>query len=323
MSNFNKRKLPLILLLTLSWVTGSALEPTTPLADYGRQSWVMENGLPQNSVHALLQTHDGYLWFGTESGLVRFDGNAFAVFDRSSIPSLPSADIRCLAETKDGALWIGTSEGLARLKDGAVTGFTTRDGLPGNSIRSLAEDAEGVLWALTDAGLARRNGEKFEIVKAGDGLPEGTVMSLTVDSENNVWVATAEGLASRTKRRWLARRLRGTLPNSGIEFVQTLPGGLVFGSKSELSIDRESQKAETLLPEHELPGSRIQALLVDREKSIWIGTNGGLCRWIDGKVQKLPCDGYAGQRRQFSRCLKTARGTFGGGTEDRRTAHSA
>src|ERR1700739_935185 len=63
---------------------GWALEPTTPLSDYGRQAWGMENGLPQNSVHGVVQTNDGFLWAGTEAGLVRFDGNSFAVFDTNS-----------------------------------------------------------------------------------------------------------------------------------------------------------------------------------------------------------------------------------------------
>jgi len=105
-------------LLLVGALTGAALEPTTPLANYGRQSWVMENGLPQNTVQALVQTRDGFVWLGTEVGLVRFDGNGFTVFDRNSTPALPGNDVRCLLWSRDGALWIGTSEGLARWKDG-------------------------------------------------------------------------------------------------------------------------------------------------------------------------------------------------------------
>jgi len=63
--------------------SASALEPTTPLANYARQSWVMENGLPQNTIHALAQTPDGFVWLGTEAGLVRFDGVGFQVFDHT------------------------------------------------------------------------------------------------------------------------------------------------------------------------------------------------------------------------------------------------
>ena len=87
-------------------LAGWGLQPTTPLADYARQSWVMENGLPQDTVQALAQTRDGFVWLGTEAGLVRFDGSSFAVFDRNSTPALPSGDVRCLLETGDGALWV-------------------------------------------------------------------------------------------------------------------------------------------------------------------------------------------------------------------------
>ena len=106
------RRVAAAALLLVGALTGAALEPTTPLANYGRQSWVMENGLPQNTVQALVQTRDGFVWLGTEVGLVRFDGNGFTVFDRNSTPALPGNDVRCLLWSRDGALWIGTSEGL-------------------------------------------------------------------------------------------------------------------------------------------------------------------------------------------------------------------
>jgi len=146
----------------------SALEPTTPVASYGRQSWVMENGLPQNTVQALAQTKDGFVWLGTEVGLVRFDGNSFTVFDHNSSPALPGNDVRCLLATSDGALWIGTSEGLAQWMDGLVTAFTTKDGLPGDGIRALGQAPDGSLLATTDAGNAQLRGAKFVKVDLAD-----------------------------------------------------------------------------------------------------------------------------------------------------------
>ena len=131
----------------------------------------MENGLPQNSVHAVAQTRDGFVWLGTEAGLVRFDGVGFAVFDRSSKPALPSGDIRCLLAGKDGALWVGTAEGLARLKDGVMTMFTTANGLAANRIREIAETTDGTLWVETEQGLARFESNGF--VPAGQGQPAG------------------------------------------------------------------------------------------------------------------------------------------------------
>ena len=121
----------------------------------------MENGLPQNTVQALAQTQDGFLWLGTEAGLVRFDGVEFQTYDRNSIPALPGNDIRCLLATRDGALWIGTSAGLARWKDGAVSVFTTQDGLPANGILALDEENGGSFMVWTEQGPAQLAGSDF------------------------------------------------------------------------------------------------------------------------------------------------------------------
>jgi signal transduction histidine kinase/ligand-binding sensor domain-containing protein len=278
--------------------SGVALEPTTPLANYSRQAWGMENGLPQNTVQALVQTRNGFVWLGTEAGLVRFDGNSFAVFDKNSTPALPGNDVRCLLETRDGALWIGTSEGLARWKDGVVTAFTAQDGLPGNGIRMLVETSEGVLWVWTDGGLARQDSERFLAITAADGLPSGEITAVIGDGRGGLWAETAKGLASFWGGRWTILGLYSTLePNDGIEFVQTYPisastksvGGYpsILASKSTLGFFGV-HAWEHLTAGHELPGSRIQALLLDRERNLWIGTNGGLARWVEGKPQRLP-----------------------------------
>ena len=243
-------------------LAGHALEPSTPLANYGRQAWVMENGLPQNTVQALAQTRDGFAWLGTEVGLVRFDGNSFAVFDKNSTPALPGNDVRCLLETKDGALWIGTSEGLARWKDGAVTAFTTKDGLPANGILEFWETRDGVLMMWTDLGIAQQTGERF-------------VKARNVDA----WPHTA-------------------LPSPGeppgqVEFEENLPNDVgMMGTRSVLTLyaerDKVPRSASQLRVGKELPGSRIQVVLADHEGSLWIGTNGGLTRWAGGKLERLP-----------------------------------
>jgi signal transduction histidine kinase/ligand-binding sensor domain-containing protein len=278
-------------------LVGHALEPSTPLANYARQTWVMENGLPQNTVQALVQTKDGFIWLGTEVGLVRFDGNSFQVFDKNSSPALPGNDIRCLLETRDGALWIGTSEGLARWKDGAVTAFTIKDGLPGNGIRALIETGEGIFWVWTDGGLARKNEDRFQVPTVADGMPSGTITAVTGDGRGNLWTVTTEGLAIFTGGHWSRPNpvSQAPLPEDGVEFVQTVPGPSTKGNGDHLAIASKStlvffggSAMEHLSAGHELPGSRIQTLFVDREWNLWIGTNGGLARWVEGKLQRLP-----------------------------------
>lgn len=269
---------------------GFALEPSSPLSDYARQTWLMENGLPQNTVQALTQTGDGFVWLGTEAGLVRFDGIGFQVFDRNSNPALPSGDIRCLLQTHDGALWVGTGAGLVRWRDGVVKTFSTRDGLPDNGVVALQESADGVLWIETEEGLVRFAGGRFE---AQDENP----------AEDALPVVTADGRAAfrldagQQGDSWTQIVARSGLTPSGVEFLAKLPGAQqAVADKSTLVTMRDMRPVQRLNVGKQIPGSRIQTVLADREGGLWIGTNGGLVRLVAGKVQRFPMtDPLAGE----------------------------
>src|SRR6266567_7460941 len=131
--------IPCLLLLLLADGQIEGLDSSRDLSEFNGQGWVTENGLPQNTVHAITQAKSGYIWIATEEGLARFDGIKFTVFDKQNTPELKSNDIRVLLEDRRGALWIGTAEGLVRLMDTKFTAFTTQDGLPSSVIDAITE----------------------------------------------------------------------------------------------------------------------------------------------------------------------------------------
>jgi signal transduction histidine kinase/ligand-binding sensor domain-containing protein len=196
-----------LLACTLVWLGcgfARGLNPHKSLNEYSRQMWSTDNGLPQNSVHSILQTSDGFLWLGTEGGLARFDGYQFRVFDRESTPALPGDDIRCLLEDKSGALWVGTASGLARLKDGRVQTFSSGGGALSGAVRSLVGTDDGRLWVLTADGLAVASIANidpadpatisFHTFSQADGMPSATVLSIAKDGSSGLWVGTSNGL---------------------------------------------------------------------------------------------------------------------------------
>ena len=104
----------LIFLLQLAAGAAAALNSSADLSQLRHEVWLTESGLPQNTVHSIAQTRDGYIWVGTEEGLARFDGVQFTIFDKQNTPELKSNYIRALLADRSGALWIGTAEGLLR-----------------------------------------------------------------------------------------------------------------------------------------------------------------------------------------------------------------
>src|SRR2546426_549075 len=139
------------LLLLVCSGTGIAIDSRRELSQFRHEVWLTENGLPQNTVHSIAQTNDGYVWIGTEEGLALFKSGTVTTFTTKE--RLISGSIQALFEDADGALWVATPYGLGRFRDGKFANYTVRDGLGSNSVRSIQQDRDGRLWFGTLAGL--------------------------------------------------------------------------------------------------------------------------------------------------------------------------
>lgn len=130
--------------------------PIPVFADSRFDVWTADNGLPQNSVYSIIQSHDGYIWFTTFGGLVRYDGVRFTVFDKANAPGIPSSRFTAIYEDGDGAIWVGSYDGgLNRFKDGHFTSYNMSNGLFDNSVFQILEDAQGNFWMSCNRGIYR------------------------------------------------------------------------------------------------------------------------------------------------------------------------
>src|SRR5271157_1161418 len=147
-----KGALALITISTLSFLFGSppalALDPSLEVSQYARTTWRVRNGFSLGNIYAIAQTPDGYLWFGTEFGLVRFDGVRSIPWQPPAGQHLPDRNINSLLVTRDGTLWIGTFAGLVTWNGGKLTQRPEQE-LAKQFVASLFEDSEGTVLAGT------------------------------------------------------------------------------------------------------------------------------------------------------------------------------
>ena len=120
----------LLSLVTLTALvsTSFSLDPKQAITQYNHSVWLQEDGLPQNLAMCITQTRDGYLWLGTQDGIVRFDGIRFTIFNRNNTKhGINNNSILSLIETTDGSLWAGTENGLTRMQNGKFVTYTKAD----------------------------------------------------------------------------------------------------------------------------------------------------------------------------------------------------
>lgn len=220
-----------------------SLNPSKALTQYVHAAWTTDEGLPQNTVGTIVQTQDGYLWIGTEEGLVRFDGVRFTLFDKRNTAAFEdSHTIQALFEDEGGTLWIGTrGGGLFYTKEGHITPFTA-SGFTGKAVSTLYQDRSGVLWIGTfDAGLFAYQDGRVSHYTIEEGLSSNLVSVIYEDHAGILWVGTDEGLNQV-----------------------------------------ESGRISSFSSNNELANTFITALLEDQQNNLWVGTRGGLHRHKDG-----------------------------------------
>lgn len=283
------KKNPLILFCILGIIFGAfspvmALNPDVSITQYSVRVWDTNSGLPGNTVYAVQQTSDGYLWIGTPNGLVRFNGHDFKSYTSNDYDGLNSNDIRALLVDRDDYLWVGTeSGGLSRFKNGIFKNFPVSK-YPGLlQIKTINQDRWGNLWIGTSSsGLTCYRDGNFKnfTAETEPKLPGKKVRFISKDGNGDLWAAGTDGVLKIIKgQRFQVHMHNAVLPPSNRTitacYYDTDSRGLLVGTINGGLFRVKDGKAE---PVENYPASykeHINYLYKDAGGNVWIGTDGG------------------------------------------------
>jgi ligand-binding sensor domain-containing protein/signal transduction histidine kinase len=247
-----------------------ALDPKRLPSRYVREQWTAEAGFPGGAVNGIAQTADGYLWIGTDRGLIRFDGFNFGAVSFTPIAADSNVPILQLLTDTGGELWIRpVGAYLVRQKDHKFESFPY--GLP--AITALSKDNHGgVLVSDIEQGTFRFTAD--DVQKLGPSSPP--VVSMAETADGKVWLGTlGDGLFFLTGGR--ATNLNAGLPDRKINSLLPIGEELWVGTDTGLYRGNGAGFRRLELPS--FPGVvQVMSLLRDHDSNIWVGTTRGLLR---------------------------------------------
>jgi len=265
------------------------LDPSLFLPQFIHTTWNETAGSAIPGVWALAQTIDGYLWLGTEQGLIQFDGLRFVPWKPRAGEDLPGTRIISLASSAKGGLWIGMQGAILRLRDGRLQRYTARDGVPAAPVVTMVEDQAGRLWAGCAAtegdGLIRIENGSLRTFGQNQGLPASSVSSLFSDRDGSLW-AGMPGALCRITDKGAEECRHSPLPDHIASIASgavdatllagTIRGILHFGGGNSQPFALDTERAV----------KAVKVLLRDRDSVLWAGSlEQGLFRLRNGRVE--------------------------------------
>ncbi len=262
-----------------------------PRKQFAYHNWQRSDGLPQNSVSSIVQTTDGYIWLGTQEGLVRFDGINFTVFNKENTREIKSNWITDLSADTEGGLWISAHDGgIIQYKNGSFTHYGKKQGMSDEMVLSVHADGRGRVWGSTFS-----NGiyliEKGKVVKhytKENGLVTNSINDIIDDPEGNLWIAFGTGGVASLKdgRFTFYGESEGLATKRVRKLYVDRKGRLWAGTHMGISLF-EGGRFVSYGVEEGFVGGKVVAMLEDRRGNFWVATySGGLQLFKDGRFRK-------------------------------------
>jgi signal transduction histidine kinase/ligand-binding sensor domain-containing protein len=301
---------PLCLLLCCFTVkTTWAVDPTRHISQYAHTAWRIQDGVFSGAPNAITQTKDGYLWIGTEAGLLRFDGVRFVAWTPPDGKYLPSSNVTSLLGARDGSLWIGMEGGLSHWDNQRLTNYLVKP----ERINSIVEDRNGIVWFVrtrlseaSEGGLCQVIGSRVQCYGKADGVSASDgAASLVEDSLGSLWIGSDTAVVRwkpGSSSTFMLTELKSKQGINGVKSLATDADGSVWvgidlaGRGLGLQQIVQGTRKPFVIPE--LDGSTLEvlALFRDHENALWIGTqNQGIYRVLGRKVDHFhSVDGLSG-----------------------------
>ena len=300
------------------------LDPSLDVSQYAHTAWTIREGFFRGNIYSIAQTGDGYLWLGTEFGLLRFDGNRYIPWQPPAGQNLPGNGITKLLVTSDGTLWIGTYAGLVSWSGGKLTRYPELDK---QFVAAMLQDHEGTVWVGTlgspfgrlctikngdvqcqgqDGALGRMVASLYEDstgalwAAAQSGLwrwrpglptlysmPATDLKDLTSGDQGELLIATGDGTRQFAQGKSEAYAVLGGKPVGTNRLLRDHDGGLWIGTIDQGLIHVHHGRTDVFSKSDGLSGDVIFSLFEDREGSVWVSTNGGLDRFRDLAVSTV------------------------------------
>lgn len=269
---------------------------TTSFLHYG-----IENGLPQSQVKTIEQDNDGNLWIGTMAGVCRYNGKTFTNFTKKN--GLAEDWVTASCKDKHGNIWLGHWGGGVSLYNYKTKNFQKIDFTPHSefkTISAIAEDVAGNIWFSTmGAGVLKLDISKNKIssISEKNGLSSNQVSSIAFDASGNLWIGSQKGVSVLNTKAGNISSQAFTYYSSQNGLVNDNVTALAFVLNGEIwlglgdagiqiiKINREtsfkflpsslSDQSIILGAKEGIPQALIQNIIEDRNRNIWICTQGG------------------------------------------------
>jgi signal transduction histidine kinase/ligand-binding sensor domain-containing protein len=259
-----------------------ALNPEHKLTQYVHRVWQTQQGLPQTSIFVVTQIHSGYLWLGTESGIVRFDGVRFTPVPELVRSSLDTIRSHTIVEDSRGRVWIvSTNFGLVRIDASGIKRFQRSDGLSDGDINCAFATKRGEIWACTSSGAAQfqENGVKTY----SEGLHGRPQVGCQTPDET-IWLAGDGWVAHLEHSRFVQIALRSVPLDAKTRTVACRADGVWIGTTQGM-IQFVNGREHRFQRKDGLPDNEVLSISSDHHGELWVGTRSGLSRFLNGAFE--------------------------------------